>query len=861
MKKTGKAAMRTLLLGCTLLVVCSTQVAWAQVPNAADYDKKYTLAGLTVLGADYTDAQAVKLFSALQIGQELTIPGEEITRAIRNLWAQNLFEDISIELAEVRDSDVYLVIRVEELPRLTRYTFEGVNRSEQEALRGKIDLLTGRVVNENVMVTARKRLRDHYRDKGFWDADISITQTADSSFENGAKLNIVIDKGEKIKVGEIVVNGVAYLESKQVLRAMKDLKEKKWYRIFKSSKFVEANLDQAHSEIIGLYNKEGYRNARVLADSIYRLPEGLVGIQIDINEGNQFHFGEISFTGNTKYRSTQLDSILGINRGDIYDLERLETRVFMDPKGLDLSSLYQDDGYLTFQAMPIETRIENDTIDIEVRMMEGKQFRIGKVMVQGNTKTNDHVIYREIRTRPGDLFSRTDIIRTQRELAQLNYFNQEAFGINPIQHPEDGTVDIEYTVEEKPSDQIELSGGWGGGRVVGTLGVSFTNFSARNMFKKGAWKPIPTGDGQRLSVRAQSNGAFFQSYNLSFTEPWLGGKKANALSFSVWRSVQSNGIPKRYREDVFDANGDLQFQAGDLNENRQSLEITGVQVGFGQRWKKPDDWFTMNVALSYQHFNLNNYGVFFSFSDGAANNLAANFMVARNSVSDPIYPVWGSNISLSVKATPPYSIFRPDGTYYEGMSDQDRFRWVEYHKWKVKAEWYTPLTQSAGENPRTLVLRTHAGVGLIGQYDRAVGLSPFERFYLGGVFLSGFVLDGREIINLRGFDDLSLTMPNQNTGAPVIAKYGAELRYPLSTNPSATIYTLAFIDAGKTWADAREFNPFEVYRSAGVGMRIFLPMFGLLGLDYGWRLDDVPTLPNMSRGQFHFSMGMNMGDL
>ena len=313
----------------------------------------------------------------------------------------------------------------------------------------------------------------------------SITQTADSSFENGAKLNIAIDKGEKIKVGEIVVEGVANLETKQVLRSMKDLKAKKWYRIFKSSKFVEANLDQAHDEIIALYNKEGYRNARVLGDSIYRLPEGLVGIKIDISEGNQFHFGEISFTGNTKYRSTQLDSILGINRGDIYDLERLETRVFMDPKGLDLSSLYQDDGYLTFQAMPIETRIENDTIDIEVRMMEGKQFRIGKVMVQGNTKTNDHVIYREIRTRPGDLFSRTDIIRTQRELAQLNYFNQEAFGINPIQHPEDGTVDIEYTVEEKPSDQIELSGGWGGGRVVGTLGVSFTNFSARNMFKKG----------------------------------------------------------------------------------------------------------------------------------------------------------------------------------------------------------------------------------------------------------------------------------------------------------------------------------------------------------------------------------------
>ena len=834
-------------LAVILAVLLVTAPAFAQGPTA-ETSSSYTLGGLTVLGADFTDAQAIKLFSALQIGQEITIPGEEITRAIRNLWAQDLFSDISVELAEVRDDRAYIVIRVDELPRLTRYTFQGVSRSEQETLKGKIELLTGRVVNENVIKTARKRLNDHYAEKGYWDAEVVIAQLPDTAFENGARLNISIDKQSKVKVGEILISGTEKIETKKIFRAMKDLKSKKWYRIFKSSKFVEENVDLAKASISALYNGQGYRNARVLSDSIYRLPDGDVGIAFNVLEGNQFHFGDISFSGNSKYRSTQLDSILGIREGDIYNLERLETRVFMDPKGMDLSSLYQDDGYLTFQAMPMETRIENDTIDIEVRMMEGKQFRVGRVLVKGNTKTNDHVIYREIRTRPGDLFSRTDIIRTQRELAQLNYFNQEAFGINPIQHPEDGTVDIEYAVEEKPSDQIELSGGWGGGRVVGTLGVSFTNFSARNMFKKGAWKPIPTGDGQRVSLRAQSNGLFFQSYNFSFMEPWLGGKKPNALSFNVWRSVQSNGQPKRVD--------------GEINASRQSLQITGVQVGFGQRWKKPDDWFTMNVALSYQHFQLNNYGVFFSFSDGTANNLSANFTLARNSISDPIYPVWGSNISLSVKATPPYSMFRGESDeYYEGLSDQDRFRWVEYHKWKLKAEWYTPLTQSAGENPRTLVLRTHAGIGLIGQYNRAVGLSPFERFYLGGVFLSGYVLDGREIVNLRGFDDLSLTMPDQNTGAPVIAKYGAELRYPLSTNPSATIYMLAFLDAGKTWTDAREFNPFEVYRSAGVGMRIFLPMFGLLGLDYGWRLDDIPTQPNMSRGQFHFSIGMNTGEL
>jgi outer membrane protein insertion porin family len=829
-----------------VLVAC----LWASLANGQidlTYPHDYRIAGVSVLGADYSDVQAIKLFAGLQVGEEITIPGDEISNAIRNLWNQDLFGDVSIELAEVRGKDVYLVIRVSELPRLTRYTITGVSRSEQETLKGKMDLLTGRVVNENVMATARLRLLDHYDEKGFWDATVDIQQLPDTAFANGAMLQIAIDKGEKVKVGEVRVEGVTALSEKEVKRAMKDLKERAWFRIFKSTKFVEENLQAAREQVLQLYNNRGYRNARILNDSIYRLPEGDVGVAFQISEGNPFYFGDISFTGNTKYRSSQLDSILGIRTGEVYNLERLETRMFMDPKGIDLTSLYQDDGYLTFQAIPVETSIENDTIDIEVRLLEGKQFRIGKVIVEGNTKTNDHVIYREIRTRPGDLFSRTDIIRTQRELAQLNYFNPEAFGINPIQHPEDGTVDIEYRVEEKPSDQIELSGGWGGGRVVGTLGISFNNFSLKNMLNGDAWRPIPTGDGQRLSIRAQSNGLFFQSYNFSFTEPWMGGRKPNSLSFSAWHSVQTNGQARKVD--------------GEINPLRQSLDITGVQMGLGQRWKKPDDWFVMQAALSYQHFVLNDYGVFFSFANGVSNNLALTLSLGRNSVSDPIYPVWGSNVNVTVKATPPYSAFRGDDVDYASMSDQERFRWVEYHKWKVKAEWFTPLTQSSGENPKTLVLRTHAGFGLIGQYNRNVGLSPFERFYLGGVFLSGFVLDGREIVNLRGFDDLSLTMPNQNTGAPVIAKYGAELRYPLSTNPSATIFLLSFVDAGKTWADAREFNPFQVYRSAGVGMRIFLPMFGLLGLDYGWRLDDIPNAPNMARGQFHFSMGMNMGEL
>ena len=728
--------MRALLL--TIALSLTYFLSLGQTPDNSSLEvldlsipQEYRIGGITVVGAKYTDVQAIKLFSSLQIGASITIPGEKLGEAIKNLWNQDLFADISIEAAELRDRDVYLVIRVKELPRLTRYSIAGVNRSEQETIRGKIDFTTGRIVNENVLATATKRINDHYRDKGYLDIDVDIKQEVDSSFANGTIVRVNINKGNKVKVDLITLNGVTAFEPNKLKRKMKSTKEKKWWRFYKASKFIVDGFDSDQQAILALYNNEGYRNARILSDSVYRTEEGLIGLILDIEEGNQFRFGNISFTGNTKYRSTQLDSLLGIRKGDVYSLAHLETRVFMDPKGMDLSSLYQDDGYLTFRAMPIEQKVDNDTIDIEIRMMEGQQFRIGKILVEGNTKTNDHVIYREIRTRPGDLFSRTDIIRTQRELSQLNYFNPEAFGINPIQHPEDGTVDIEYQVEEKPSDQIELSGGWGGGRVVGSLGLSFTNFSAKNMFKRDAWRPIPTGDGQRLSIRAQSNGLYFQSYNMSFTESWLGGKKPNSLSVAVWKSIQSNGQPKQID--------------GEINELRNSLEVIGAQVGLGQRWKKPDDWFLMRASLSYQNFNLDNYGSFFSFSNGRSNNLSAQLTLGRNSISDPIFPTWGSNVEVSVKATIPYSMFRPDD-YYENMSIEEQYKWVEYHKWKFKAEWYTPLSHSGGENPRTLVLKMAAGVGIIGQYNRAVPLSPFERFYLGGVFLSGYTLDGREIL-------------------------------------------------------------------------------------------------------------------
>ncbi len=500
-----------------------------------------------------------------------------------------------------------------------------------------------------------------------------------------------------------------------------------------------------------------------------------------------------------------------------------------------MSSLYLDDGYLAFQAIPVEKRITNDSIDVQIRIYEGRQYRINRVIVKGNTKTNDRVIRREIRTRPGDLFSRADIIRTQRELQQLGYFDPESFGINPVQNDQDGTVDIIYTLAERPSDQVELSGGWGAGSIVGTLGLSFTNFSMRNLFKPGAWNPLPSGDGQRLSIRAQSNGRFFQSYNISFTEPWLGGKKPNSFTVGLQHSRQ--------------------LTTGARSDAPGELLISGGTISLGKRLKKPDDYFQLLAGVSYLYYDIRNYrgtsntGVF-ALTNGYSHNLAFIFNISRNSVFDPIYPRYGSNIRLNTKLTLPYSLW--DGINYSGdITDQTRYRTAEYYKWKLVAEWYTELAPK-------LVLMTRSGFGFLGYYNKSKGVSAFERFYLGGSALSGFALDGREIIGLRGYDDLSLSPA---AGANIVIKQTMELRYLISPNPSATIFGLAFLEAGNTYNGIENFDPFRMYRSAGVGVRIFLPMFGLMGLDYGWRFDDVLRVPLMQRSQFHFTIGMNLGEL
>ncbi|MCH2215036.1 MAG: outer membrane protein assembly factor BamA [Flavobacteriales bacterium] len=802
--------------------------------------KEFTIGGITVSGAKNLDSKAIILFSGLSIGETITVPGEEISKAIKNLWKQKLFENIQITASEIRGSEIFLNIQLTERARLSRFKFDGVSKGEAETLREKINLIRGTIVNENLLTNTSNIIKEHYREKGYLDASVRITEVPDTLVANSEYLIINVRKKEKIKIGNLDLIGVEKLNERKLLRSMKKTKEKNFFRFFKRSKYIRDEYKADLKNILYTYNKDGYRNAKILRDSVYRNPDGTVHIDVYLREGNQFYFGKIDWVGNTKYSSSKLSSILAIDRGEIYNQEKFESRLLINPNGGDVSSLYLDDGYLAFQAIPVEKNVSNDTIDVEIRIYEGRQYRINRVIVKGNTKTSDHVIRREIKTKPGELFSRSDIIRTQRELSQLGYFDPEAFNVNPIQNDQDGTVDVVYTVAERPSDQIELSGGWGAGRIVGTLGVSLTNFSMRKVFKKGAWNPLPAGDGQRLSLRAQSNGRFFQSYNLSFTEPWLGGKKANAFTVGFQHSIQTNGVTKAQEEQGAD---------------RQALYITGGNVSLGKRLGWPDDYFQMLLGVSYLYYDIRNFrsgggtGIF-SFQNGTSNNLSFIFNLSRNSVFDPIFPRWGSNIRLNTKFTLPYSLW--DGIDYDGpITEQTRYKWAEYYKWKLVAEWYTELAPK-------LVLMTRSGFGFLGFYSRDKGISPFERFYLGGAALTGFALDGREIIALRGYDDLSLS-PQE--GANIVMKQTMELRYPLSLNPSATIYALGFLEAGNTYDGIENFDPFRIYRSTGLGVRIFLPMFGLMGLDYGWRFDDVPGRSAMPQGQFHFTIGMNLGEL
>lgn len=787
--------------------------------------RELEIAAVTVSGTQYLDKKVLVLLSGLTVGDKIQVPGEVVTKAIHNLWDQGLFSDVRINATKIVDGKIYLSIHLQEKPRLSKFSIKGVNKSDANDIREKIDLVKGKVITDNVVVNTKNIIKEFYVDKGFYNAEVRIDQKADSTQPNTAILDVRIAKKRKVRIRRIVLHGNEQVKSGKLKRSMKETKQAQWWRVWKASKFIRSNYLDDKKNLLAKYNQLGYRDARIVSDSVYTNKDGSLSIELWLDEGRKYYFRNITWLGNTKYTADELSKVLGIKKGEVYDQGKLEANLMMNPNGRDVSSLYLDDGYLFFNVEPVEIRVENDSIDLEMRIREGKQATINRVTVVGNTKTSDHVILRELRTKPGQLFSRSDIIRSQRELSQLGYFNPETMGVNPKPNPTDGTVDIEYTVEERPSDQVELSGGWGNGQIVGTIGVSFNNFSGRNMFKKGAWKPLPSGDGQKLSVRAQSNGLYFQSYNASFTEPWFGGKKPNSLSFSVYHSVQSNGQPVG-------------------SDGRSSIMITGATIGLGRRLKFPDDYFILQNEINYQNYQLTNYTLTGAFNNGTSNTFSIGTTLSRNSIGDPIFPTYGSIISLSCELTPPFSLFRT-GIDYKNAEPAVKYEWIEYHKWKLDMKWFVSLAKN-------LVIMTKGQYGFLGLYNNDIGISPFERFFLGGDGLSGFGLDGREIIALRGYDNNSLSA---TSGSTIFSKYTMELRYRISANPQATIFVLGFAEAGNAWNRFREFQPFVLKKSAGVGVRLFLPMFGLLGLDYGWRFDDVAGRPEMAPSQFHFSIG------
>ena len=820
-----------------IIICCWTIYGYGQLPSSVNHSKdisydnpkEYTIGGITVTGTKHLDQNVLILLSGLSVGDKIMVPGDRISDAVKKLWKQGLFSDISISVTKTQGANIFFNLNLTERPRLSKFSFSGIKKSEADDLREKIKLIKGKVVTEHLLITIENKVNEYFTDKGYLNTQVEVISKNDSTTKNSIVLAIKVDKKEKIKINQINITGNTAFKEGKIRRLLKDTKEKSWYNIFSSSKFLENLYEVDKQKVIEKYNEKGYRDAKILRDSVYKFDENTINIDLAISEGSKYYFRRITWAGNTKYTSKELNEVLGIKKGDVFNQTTLNTRLFMNPKGQDVSSLYLDDGYLFFSVTPVEQLVENDSIDMEMRIYEGKQARINKITVKGNTKTNDHVIMREIRTKPGQLFSRSDIIRSQRELAQLGFFDPEKLNVNPTPDPQKGTVDIEYVVEEKSSDQIELSGGWGGyGGIVGSLGVMFTNFSVRNMFTKGAWRPLPAGDGQRLSIRAQSNGTWWQSYNFSFTEPWLGGKKPNSFSFSLYHSIRSNGLKLD-------------------DPGRAYFKTTGVSLGLGKRLKWPDDYFSLSQQLSYQNYDLENWNSTFAFSDGTSNTISLTETFSRNSIDQPIFPRQGTQVSLTLQLTPPYSLM--DGIDdYSGLTSQEKYKWSEFHKWKFKVSWFTRLVGN-------LVLNTRVQYGFLGRYNNKLDITPFERFSLGGSGLSGFNLYGTEIIALRGYPDNSLSA---STGSTVFNKYTFELRYPLSLNPSATIYGLGFMEAGNAWDGFDQFKPFDIKRSAGLGVRIFLPMFGLLGFDYGYGFDSVPGLAGPSKWQPHFIIGYSV---
>ena len=808
--------------------------------TAFEKGKEYILGGISVTGLKKFSEETVKVFTGLRNGQTIKLPGDKLTSAIKKLYESKQFSNVDVYLARLDGNTVYLQFDVQELPQLKNVQIAGIKKSKAKDLLKEAELKQGAMVTDNLLVTTKNYFTKKYTDKGFLKTKVNLDIKKDTSDMNVVNMKVFIDKGAKIKIKDINFTGNKALSDKKLKKAMSNTKEKFLGRFWKGSKYIEEEYQEDLESILDKYSRLGFRDARILSEGISWNDDNTIDVNIELEEGKQYRFADIVFVGNKEYTNEELMKVLRIDKGDVYNGAVLKERVKGDgtPTSEDLSTLYQDSGFLFSQVNAVETKVENDSITVEIRIREDEKARIRKVTVSGNDKTNDHVIFRELRVKPGDLFSRSNIIRSIREIGQLGFFDQN---VTPDVIPDytNKTADIDFTVVEKGGSQIELQGGYGGGSFIGTLGLSFNNFSIKNIFKKEAYTPLPMGDGQSLSLRLQSSRTF-NTYSFSFTEPWLGGRKPKSLSFSIYSSNQFQLNPQTF----------------DVDRDR-SLGIVGASVGLGQRLKWPDDFFQLSQTISYQSFNLDNYGFRVGsdiLNNGTLNNLSYSATISRNSAGPSlIFPTYGSEFSFGVKATIPYSLLNDkDYTIEGGLSQEEtsaqiaeKYKWLEYYKLSAKGKWYTAFTDK-------LVLMTNAEMGFLGYYNSEVGLSPFERYFVGGDGIAVFQLDGREVVGLRGYENNQLS-PLE--GGSIYNKFQLELRYSITDAPSASIYTLGFLEAGNSYDNFETFNPFELKRSAGVGIRIFMPAFGLLGIDFAHGFDPLPGFTEKSGWQTHFIIG------
>ncbi|MEM0939676.1 MAG: POTRA domain-containing protein [Bacteroidota bacterium] len=876
-----------------LVLLTSIRISIAQVVFGRDQNKssdsfsinyssprEYEIAGIEVTGVQYLDNNALISLSGLRVGDKIKVPGDDITTAIKKLWNQGIIGNVAIYASKVEGNKIWLVVELTERPRLTRYTIEGVNKTQKGEIEEKIGVVRGKMLTDVLLKNTELAVQKYLEGKGYLNAKVDVIQQNDTILRNSAYLKIDIERGQKIKIRNIRFEGnqeftSAKLRSKfkktgmtpkfslpteiienvsrllwipnlvDFVRNSKKLSKEDTreylathvnLNFFKSAKYVGEEYEADKDLLISFYNSKGFRDAEIVTDTTYGISNKYMNIDLQVIEGNKYYFGDISWMGNYVYTDQQLEKILGIEEGDVYDLDLVNKKLNFNPNGADISSLYMDDGYLFFNVNPVEVAVINDSIDLEMRVYEGAQATLNKVTISGNDKTNDYVILRQLWTRPGDKFSRSNLIRTQSELAGLGYFDPEQ--INPDVRPDpiNETADIEWQLVERSNDQIELSGGWGGSfGFVGTLGVTFNNFSVQNIFKLEKWRGLPVGDGQSLGLRLQANGRQFQSYSISFQEPWLGGKKPNSLGLSYSKSIQRS-------------------ISSLTDETLGWLKVTGISASLGRRVKWPDDYFVVSTGISYQRYDLLQFtSRSLGFDTGDANSFTFNATIARRSVNNPMYPRTGSEVSLAASFTPPFSLWRDID--YENAEPEEQFKWLEYHKWNFDSKYYLTLTGK-------LVLAARAHFGYLGSYTDKVGVGPFERFQMGGDGLTGqnFLL-GTDVIGLRGYPNNSITpvdVENNIEGGTIFNKYVMEVRYPISLAQSATIYALTFVEGGNNWDRFADFNPYNVKKSAGFGLRIFMPAFGLMGIDWAYGFDRVPGSLENSGPQFHFSIGQQI---